>query len=269
MGLPEPSAGIVVLERGEGTPVVLLHGVGGDHTVWDLEIPALAEEFRTIAPDLRGHGQSAVPEGSEFSFREFEQDLRQLLGQRELDSAHFVGLSAGALLALQFALHDPERVRSLVLFAAAARIDNHTRAVGQSWTETLESEGFEPYIRRLAMDLFAPDWLENHMEFVDRLRDSQRGRDRRGSVGWSRAMMTFDLRAQVGRLRCPTLLVHGMEDRVVDVSHARLLRQAIPGAEVRLLPNAGHMIPIEAPEAATDAIRGWIRRQEQPSVAPG
>ncbi len=248
--------------------MVFLHGVGGDHTVWDLEIPALAEEFHTIAPDLRGHGLSTVPEGSEFTFREFEQDLRQLLRQRDLDSAHFVGLSAGGLLALQLALDDPERVRSLVLFAAAARIDNHTRAVGQSWADTLESEGFEPYIRRLAMDLFAPDWLESHMEFVDRIRDSQRGRDRRGAIGWGRAMTNFDLRAQVGRLRCPTLLVHGMEDQVVDPSHARLLRQAIPGAEVRLLPNAGHMIPIEAPEAATEAIRGWIRGHDRPLAAP-
>ena len=86
-------APLFVRKEGAGPVVLLLHGLGGDHTVWNGLIPALSREFRVLAPDLRGHGRSVAPESSTYSFAELEGDLKQLLDQEHAPAAHVVGLS--------------------------------------------------------------------------------------------------------------------------------------------------------------------------------
>lgn len=247
-------------EEGTGDPVLLLHGLGGDHTVWDYQIPGLAKKYRVLAPDLRGHGRSPLPEGARYTFEEFEGDVRRLLDDRKIDAVHLAGLSGGGLLALRLLIDDPGRVRSLAIFGTLGHMDNHTRAVGQNWAEILRDEGPAAYSRRLAMDLFAPDWLEAHMDLAERIAKSQEERNLQGVVQWALAMKDFDVRSRLGRIRTPTLILHGLDDNVVDPSHARLLRQAIPGSEVRLFPNTGHLIPIERPDETTQILLDWFAK---------
>lgn len=254
---------------GKGPPVLLLHGLGGDHEVWGGVFGRLGASFHVIAPDLRGHGASPFPEGSTLSFTEHEGDLSLLLDQAGLSSVHVVGLSAGAFLALRWVLDRPERVLSLVLIGGASHCDAHTRAVGERWAETLRREGFDAYALRLLKDLFAPDWIEAHMEVADRLKEELRGRDLKGPVLWSQAIRTFDLRGRLGRVRVPTLVMHGMDDQVVDASHGRLLRQAIAGAELKLFPNTGHLVPVEHPNETAEAIGQRVTAAERARADPG
>jgi 3-oxoadipate enol-lactonase len=263
---PSPAIALHVRAEGAGDPVLLLHGLGGDHTVWDYQIPTLAESYALLAPDLRGHGRSPLPEAARYTFNEFEGDLRKLLDERHTGPVHLVGLSGGGLLALRLVLDDPARVRSLAVFGAMGHMDNHTRAVGQNWADILRDEGPAAYSRRLAMDLFAPDWLEAHMDLAERIAKSQEERNLRGVVQWALAMKDYDLRSRLGKIRTPTLILHGLDDNVVDPSHARLLRQAIPGAELRLFPNTGHLIPIERPEETTAILLDWFARSSARTV---
>lgn len=261
--VPEPTPPAVPLyvrDEGQGEPVLLLHGLGGDHTVWDYQIPPMAASYRILAPDLRGHGRSPLPEGARYTFGELEGDVQKLLEDRTVGPAHLVGLSGGGLLALRLVLDDPGRFRTLALFGALGHMDNHTRAVGQNWADTLRDEGPAAYSRRLAMDLFAPDWLEAHMDLAERIAQSQEERDLKGVVQWALAMKDFDVRSRLGKIRTPTLILHGLDDNVVDPSHARLLRQAIPGSEVRLFPNTGHLIPIERPDETAQILLDWFAR---------
>ncbi|MGI0131990.1 MAG: alpha/beta fold hydrolase [Thermoplasmata archaeon] len=265
-----PSAPVRLHARviGEGAPVLLVHGLGGDHTSWGGVAGRLGTRFRVTVPDLRGHGASPLPEGSTLSFAEHEGDLGRLLDEAASPSTHVVGLSAGAFLALRWTIDHPQRVRSLVLIGGASHCDAHTRAVGERWAETLQKDGFDAYVLRLLKDLVAPDWIEAHMEFADRLKEDLRGRDLKGPVLWSRAIRTFDLRGRLGGIRVPTLVMHGMDDQVVDASHGRLLRQAIPGAELKLFPNTGHLVPIEHPIETADAIERWVAAAEGVPSAP-
>lgn len=254
--------------EGSGEPVLLVHGLGGDHTVWDYQIPTLARSYAVLAPDLRGHGRSPLPEGARYTFGEFEADLRKLLDDRKVGPVHLVGLSGGGLLALRFVLDDPARVRSLAVLGAMGHMDNHTRAVGQNWADVLRDEGPAAYSRRLTMDLFAPDWLETHLDLAERIAKSQEARELRGVVQWALAMKDYDLRPRLGKIRTPTIILHGLDDNVVDPSHARLLRQAIPGAELRLFPGTGHMIPIERPEETGTILSDWFVRSAARSAPP-
>lgn len=245
-------------DAGRGVPLLLLHGLGGDHTIWNAQIGPLAERFRVLAPDLRGHGRSPTPEGSTFAFDELEDDLLATLDRLGLATVHLAGTSAGGFLALRLALDRPHRVRSLILLSTAAHADGHTRAVAQHWTEVLRDQGYEAYVRRLLKDLYYAEFLEAHLDLIDQTLASLRDRDLRSAVQWGAAVKSFDVRARLGRLAHPTLVLHGMEDRVIDPSHARLLRQAIRGAELKLFPYAGHMLPVERADEVTRLIREWV-----------
>jgi len=260
-----PSVALTRREEGSGPVVLLLHGLGGDRTVWDAQVPELAREFHVVAPDLRGHGQTPAPAGSTFTFSELEGDLGQLLDEVGGAPAHVVGLSAGGFLALRMALDAPARVRSLTLIGTSVHCDNHTKAVSQRWAETYRDAGFDAYLLRLVKDLYYPDFVEAHPEVLDRLRAQQSAQDLGSVLAWANAVRTFDLRGRLLKITQPTRILQGMDDGVVDGSHGRLLRVSIPGADLKLFAQTGHLVPIERPAETTEAIREFVREVERRS----
>ncbi len=257
-----PPVDLYARREGSGPPILLLHGVGGNHTVWNQVIPLLAPQFSVIAPDLRGHGRTPTPEGSRFTYAELEGDVLQLMDHDHVPSAHWVGLSGGSLLALRLALDRPDRGRSLTMVSGAAYADPHTRAVAQRWAETLAKEGPDAFALRLLKDLYYPDWIEDRLDFADELREQVKHQDFGPAVKWSLAMQAFDERSRVANVRLPALIVQAMDDAVVDASHGRILRQSIPGAQIRILTETGHMVPVERPRELTEAIATFVRSVE-------
>ena len=248
--------------EGRGPAVLLLHGVGGNHTVWNDMILGLAKEFLVLAPDLRGHGRTRAPDESRFTFAEMMGDILRLLDDRGVASAHLVGLSAGALLALRTALDHPDRVRSLTMVGGAAYTDSHTRAVAERWEETYSQEGTDRFALRLLKDLYYPDWVEANLDFADAVREQVKHEDFAPAARWARAMGSFDERSRIASVARPTLIVQALNDAVVEASHARILRQSIPGAQVRLLAETGHMVPVERPQELLEAIAAFVRSVE-------
>ena len=266
LGLP-----LYARDAGSGTPLLLLHGLGADHTIWNALIPLLSPSFRVLAPDLRGHGRSPAPPQAAYGLEELSGDVLALLATKELDSAHVVGLSGGALLALRLGLDHPERVRSVTLIGGAVYMDGHTRAVGERWEQTFAQGGPDALALRLLKDLYYPDWIEAHLEIADRLRAEAPKMDWTGAVRWGRAMATFDERDRVGTLRPPALIVQAMNDQVVDAAHGRILRQSIPGSRIRIFAETGHLVPVERPAELAEAITAFVREVEDqrgPGTAP-
>ncbi len=259
----EPIA-LFARDEGNGRPILFLHGVGGDHTVWNAVVPYLVPRFRLLLPDLRGHGRSPAPESAGYRFEDLEGDLLALLDARRLPGAHVVGLSAGALLALRLGLDVPQRVRSLTLIGGSVYTDAHTRSIAERWAETYAQEGPDALAIRLLKDLYYPDWIEAHMEVADRLREEVPHQDYRGAVRWAREAATFDERARVATLAPSTLIVHAMEDEVVDASHGRILRQSIPGSRIRIFAQTGHLVPIERPAETAEAVAAFVDEVEPP-----
>jgi len=258
-----PPVDLACRTEGSGPAVLLLHGIGGSHTVWNDVIPGLAKEYLVLAPDLRGHGRSAAPPGSELTFAEMMGDVTRLLDEKGVRSAHLVGLSGGALLALRIALDRPERVRSLVLVSGSAYTDAHTRAVADRWSETYAREGPDRFALRLLKDLYYPDWTEANLDFADALREQVKHQDFTPAVRWAKAMGGFDERGRIASVPQPTLIVQAMDDQVVDASHGRILRQSIPGSQIRILTETGHMVPVERPKELLETLLPFLRSAEE------
>ena len=264
--MPEEALPPVALhcrDEGQGLPVVLLHGVGLSHTVWNEVVDGLSPAFRVLAPDLRGHGKSPNPAGSHYSFAELEGDILQLLDSRSVDSAYIVGHSGGSLLALRLALDHPERLRGLVMISGAAYTDTHTRSIAQRWQDTYAEEGPDAFGLRILKDLYYPDWIEAHLDFADQVREAVKHQDFGPANRWSAAMSKFDEKSRVASIKLPTLIVQSMDDQVVDASHGRILRQSIPGAQIRILAETGHMVPLERPKETVEAITSFVRAAEE------
>ncbi|HLN51447.1 MAG: alpha/beta fold hydrolase [Thermoplasmata archaeon] len=260
---PAVPTDLYALDEGTGPALLLLHGVGANHTVWNAMIPRLLPGFRVIAPDLRGHGRSPSPPGSAYTFDEHVGDLLRLLDTKSVPAAHFVGLSAGALLALRAGLDRPTRCRSVTMIGGAAYTDAHTRSIAERWAETYAKEGPDRFALRLLKDLYYPDWIEAHMDFADRVRKEVRDQDFGPATRWATEVATFDERARIATLSAPALIIQAMDDQVVDASHGRILRQSIPGSQIRILAQTGHMIPVERPAEAAESIRSFVRSVEE------
>lgn len=249
-------------DKGKGPPVVLLHGVGGSHAVWNGVRPGLEEQFRVISPDLRGHGRSPAPAGSTFSLEEMEGDVLRMLDRRGLDSVHWVGLSTGALLALRLTLDVPQRARSLTMISGAAYVDAHSRAVTDRWAELYGQREGDAFALRLLKDLYYPDWVEAHLTVADELRRDAKTRDFGPALAWAKAMGAFDEKNRIASIKVPTLIVQGMDDQIVDASHGRILRQSILHAQIRILANTGHLLPRERPSETVEAISALVAGAE-------
>lgn len=254
---------------GKGPTVLLLHGLGGDGREWDLQVGPLSERFQVLRPDLKGHGRSAPPKEPDYSPFEHAKDLVALLDYLKIDRVWAVGLSAGGFAALALALDHTSRVEGLVLVATTAHVDKFTIAVGQKWFDTFQTKGFDAYMDQEIRDIFSPDWLLDHLDEMDRFKDSQRGRDLKGIAPSGRANSTWDVRPRIGKIKLPTLVVHGMDDRVVDPTSARILRQTILGSEMKLFSNTGHMVIIERADEFNEVLLAFLTRHAFPeSSAP-
>jgi pimeloyl-ACP methyl ester carboxylesterase len=192
------------------------------------------------------------------------KDVIRVLDGKEIRSAHWVGLSAGGQLALRASLDRPDRTRSLAMFGGSAYTDPHTRAIADRWAQTLATDGADAYALRRLKDLYYPDWIEAHLDVADRAREDARHRELSWAGQWSRAVAAFDERDRIRWLTCPILLVHGLDDTVVDPAHGRIFRQSVPGAQLRLLPQTGHMVPVERPQETLEILEGFLDGVETP-----
>jgi 3-oxoadipate enol-lactonase len=251
-------------ESGSGPAVLLLHGLGGDGSEWALQARAFSEKFRVIRPDLKGHGRSAPPNEPLYSPFEHAKDLVALLDQLKVDRAFAVGLSAGGFASLALALDHPTRVSGLVLVSTTAHVDKFTIAVGKKWFDAFQTKGFDAYMDEEIRDIFYPDWLLEHLDEMDRFKESQKGRDLRGIAPSAAANTAWDVRQRIGKIKLPTLVVHGMDDRVVDPTSARILRQTILGSEMKLFSNTGHMLIIERADEFNQIVLDFLSRHTPP-----
>jgi 3-oxoadipate enol-lactonase len=243
---------------GSGPAVLLVMGLGLPAAAWWRTIPVLARSLRVIAFDNRGSGRSDCPPGP-YSTAEMAADGVAVLDAAGVERAHVYGISLGGMIAQEIALRHPDRVGALVLGA--------TSAGGEAATPP-DADTMAFLQRRPAMPDEEARWASvpylysarTRTERADRIgEDLARRRSfafhAAGYIAQLMAAMGHDVGARLGGIAAPTLVLHGMEDRMVPPDNGRALAAAIPGAELRLLEGAAHQYATDQPSVDDDVLR--------------
>jgi 3-oxoadipate enol-lactonase len=233
--------------HGEGSVLLLLEGMGGDVPGWRRNVPTLATRHRVVVYDHRGNGRSDAPD-EPMTMATFVEDAVAVLEENGAERAHAYGQSFGGMVAQELALSHPERTRSLVLactHAGPARADRAPARAPKS----------RPY-ELLYSDRFARRHPEHLAEDL-RIGSANPQKRHAGRRQWE-AIQVWDAWDRVSAIRCPTLVLHGTDDRLVPVENARRLAALIPGSRLVLLEGAGHVYHSEQPEAADRAVLEFL-----------
>jgi 3-oxoadipate enol-lactonase len=238
----------------DASPLILLEGLGGDVPGWRRNIPHLATEHLVVAYDFRGNGRSDKPD-EPVTMATFVEDTLALLDHLAIGLVHVYGQSFGGMVALEMALTHPERVDSLVLACTHA---GHRLAARVEPPATVPKD--KPYLA-----LYSERFAREHPDHVaeDILVGSQNPQPPHAGRRQWEAIQGWDAWDRLAGIGCPTLVLHGTEDRLVSVENARMLADRIPGAELRLLEGAGHVYHSEQPEAADGAVLEFLRRVDE------
>ena len=241
------------LEAGKGDPVVLIHGSGPGVTSyanWRLVLPALAENFRVLAPDMVGFGFSERPANIEYGVQTWADQVVGLMDTLELPTAHLVGNSFGGAIALRIATQHPDRVGKLVLMGSMGVPFPITEGLERVW-------GYEPSFEnmRKVLDVFAysRDLVNDELAEVRYRGSIQPGFQESFAAmfpaprqRWVEAMCTPE--DDIRRLPHRTLIVHGREDQVIPVQTSLRLMELIDNADLSVFSHCGHWSMIERTE---------------------
>ena len=238
------------LEAGKGDPVILIHGSGPGVTSyanWRLVMPALAENFRVLAPDMAGFGFTERPASIEYGVQTWADQVIGLMDTLELSRAHLVGNSFGGAIALRIATQHPERVGKLVLMGAMGVPFPITPGLERVW-------GYEPSFEnmRKVLDVFAysRELVNDELAEVRYRGSIQPGFQESFAAmfpaprqRWVEAMCTPE--DDIRRLPHRTLIVHGREDQVIPVQTSLRLEELIDNADLSVFSHCGHWSMIE------------------------
>ncbi|MDX2036223.1 MAG: alpha/beta fold hydrolase [Isosphaeraceae bacterium] len=242
--------------------LVLLHGLALDGSMWSEIASGLAERCRLILPDLRGQGRAQVPT-SGYEIDDLADDVVETLDDLGIDRCVLGGLSMGGYVALSIAVRRPDRLRGLLLLQT--RAGAHTPAAAEARRATADaierSGDLRDFADSLTSKLFAESTYTAQPALVQRVRDAIGRTDPSGLARTLRGLASRpDRTSALPSIDVPTLVVAGIDDRIVPLEEARELAARIPGAGLVEIDRAGHLSPLEAPEPTSQAIRDYLER---------
>lgn len=250
-------------ERGAGEPVLLIMGITAPGSAWQLHAAFWSQRFRCIMPDNRGVGQTDKPAGP-YTSAMMADDFAGLLDHLGLKQVRVVGCSMGSIIAQQLALRHPQRVRSLVLMCPWARCDAYATGVFahmKTIKARLRPEEFMTYIQLLIFS--KPTWddpkgLAGLMEGRGQAAENALPQPLHALEAQAAACTGHNSLAELGRIKCPALVIGGDADIFTPRWMAEEVAGGIRGAELHLYAGAGHAFHWERIDDFNPRVRDWL-----------
>jgi pimeloyl-ACP methyl ester carboxylesterase len=216
--------------HGKGEPLVLLHGFGGSSQVWEKFIPELSKNYKTIVPDLRGHGRSTNPTGR-FTHRQSAQDVLMLLDKLGITQVRGMGISTGGMKLIHMATQQPSRVEAMVLIGATIYFPEQAREIMRK--STVDSLTPEDYERMRRVHKHGDEQIRALRQQFHNFKDSYDDMNFTGPY--------------LSTITARTLIVHGDRDQFFPINIPVEMYRSIPKSSLWINPNGGH-VPINDPK---------------------
>lgn len=236
--------------------LLLLHAAMGHAKRWYAAVPALAEHYRVLRLDMRGHGNSQVPAAdSPLTMDRLVGDVRELLAKLGTGAVHIVGNSAGGYVAQNLAMQSPDLVRSLVLFGSTPGL---RESQAHTWLPRIAKEGLRNFLAATIADRFPPGHDPGHIAwFLD-----EAGRNDTAWIGrFVGLMTTLWWMDELHRVACPTLLVVPGAETVGHAEHYATMRERMGDAELIRYPGLPHNICDIVPERCAADVLAFLHRR--------
>lgn len=240
--------------------LLLIHGFPLDSSLWHDQRMALADVAHVLAPDLRGFGadEREVPEV--LRMEDFAEDLKELLDRNGIDRVVLCGLSMGGYIAFTFLERWPERVAGLILCNTRATADDAAgRDARVATARDAREKGMAVMARAMAAKVLGARTVGERPDIVDRA-VAMIARQRPGATAAAALGMAQrpDRMEVLHRITVPTLIITGDEDALMPLPTSQAMADRIPNARLVIIPGAGHLSNVEAPEAFNTAVRNFL-----------
>jgi pimeloyl-ACP methyl ester carboxylesterase len=245
--------------QGNGPTVVLLHPFPADHEFWLPVIPALESRYRLILPDLRGHGESGIGQGPAVMAKH-AADIARVMDATGVGKAAFIVCSIGGYIVFEFLRRFRPRVSALALCNTRPQPDSaEARTNRLKAADAVLEHGTEPFLQTMIFKLLGattvsarPDLVEGALRMMRKMSPEDVSLVQRGMA--ERPDSVPDLK----HINLPTLIVNGEEDTLSTIADGELIRQNIPGSQLKIISKAGHYAPWERPEAVAPLLRQFL-----------
>lgn len=251
----DPTA-IRVHRSGSGPALVMLHCLGMTHHLWGC-LSGLGNRFTLLSYDLPGHGETAVP-NAPYGIEELSAQLGGVLRREGIARAHVMGISLGGLVAQCFAASEPAMVDRLVLCDTTPRYTEEARAMWAVRAAGARANGPASLLPGIEPIWFTPDFIAAAPPAVQLVRETFRRCSGEGYALACEALAAAELRPLAPRIKAPTLVICGSEERAPFLDAARWLGEHIAGARVEFIPHAAHASVLEQPARVEALVREFL-----------
>lgn len=264
----EPQVNWVRTGTEHSETVVLIHAVGYDLTYWDRQIEALQGDYNVVAFDLPGHGRSPG-EAKAWSFDFAAATVAGLIEHVSDKPVHLAGISFGGMIAQATVLARPELVRTLTLIGTASTFSEAARESMRARARAVRAGGMSAVLQSSLQRWFTPETQTRRPDIIDRVSKTILADDPAVHASIWDIISKFEVHDRLGEIRCPALVLVGERDPSTPPSAASALQEKIPGAKMVVIPNASHIVTVEAPLAVNTAMRSFLdtTTEQHPQVS--
>jgi 3-oxoadipate enol-lactonase len=256
------------VDAGQGHPLVFLHGLGWDNALWARQVDRYGGDYRVIAGDTRGHGDSDKPPGP-YSIELFADDWAALLDTLAIKDACLVGFSQGGMVAQTLAIKRPDLISALVLVSTSCRSHASGRDNMEARITAMREQGAEASARVGAKAIFSAPWMAANAAYIDKFVGWRAAMPAEPLIAAMRAVYDYDVRPGLAGVKKPCLVIAGSADVLTRPEANQEIAAAIPGARYQEVEGAGHMIPIEQPAMFDALLDGFLTRHYPAAVPAG
>ncbi len=245
----------------ESAPVLVLNNglIMSAATSWIFQTATLSKHYRLLQYDCRGQGQSDHPQDP-YTMELHADDLAALLEKLRIDYAHIAGISYGGEVAQAFALKYPAKTRSLILIDTVSEVGPELRLVIESWVDMLKAQDPLGFFHATVPWNFSPAWIAANTPILEDAKERYQSLDFPAVGNLCEAFFDVDFTQRLRKIKAPTCIMAGELDLIKGIPYAKILKDAIPHAELHIIPGAGHASCWERPEEFNTIVLGFLAK---------
>lgn len=240
--------------RADGPALIFSNSLGATLAMWEPQVAALADDFRIIRYDRRGHGASSI-DPRPYSMERFGRDVLAILDHLKITKAHWCGLSMGGMVGQWLGANAPQRINKLILSNTSSWYPDKT-----PWNDrikTVRESGLASMVDGNMSRWFTPGFIAKAPDAIAKMKEMFVATKPDGYIACCEAVRDMDFRESNPKVSVPTLVIVGAQDPATPPAAGEAIRKAIPGAQLVSL-DAAHIANIEQPQAYTDTIVKFI-----------